>query len=93
LEYALGLGPKSADTTGLPEMGTTANDWVYTYVRPASRQDIFYAVEVSTDLVSWSTGEVIHIRVSTDGVTETWRATYPLSSATNLFFRLKVVEL
>jgi hypothetical protein len=28
--------------------------------------------------------------VSTSGSTETWQATYPLSSATNAFFRLKI---
>ncbi|MCF7760871.1 MAG: autotransporter-associated beta strand repeat-containing protein, partial [Cephaloticoccus sp.] len=37
LEYALDLGPKAVDTTGLPEAGSTATDWTYTYTRPANR--------------------------------------------------------
>jgi len=91
LEYALGLEPKSADSTGLPELGTTATDWVYTYTRPADRSDLAYTVEVSTDLGSWTTGDVTHELVASVGVSETWRARLPLSSAANVFFRLKVV--
>lgn len=92
VEYALGLGPKAADAAGLPEVGTTATEWVYTYTRPAERGDISYAVEASTDMASWSTSGVTHTWVSAAGGIETWRATYPLGTAANLFFRLKVQE-
>lgn len=89
IEYALGLEPKAPSTTGLPEMSTTATDWVYTYTRPADRADLAYVVEVSTDLASWTTGGVTHELVSTSGGIETWRGKYPLASASNVFFRLR----
>lgn len=92
LEYALGLNPKSSDTTGLPEAGSTTTDWTYTYTRPTDRDDLSYAVEVSTDLSSWTTSGVTLTQISSDGSTEVWQATYPLSSATNLFFRLKITQ-
>jgi hypothetical protein len=89
IEYALGLDPKSTDTAGLPEVTTTATDWVYTYTRPIDRADITYAVEMSTDLFSW-TITLTPTFVSASGDVETWQATYPLSSAANAFFRVKI---
>lgn len=90
VEYALGLEPKLSTNSGLPEASKTATDWTYTYTRPSDRLDITYEVEVSTNLTSWTTVGVIHERASTTGGVETWRATYPLASAANVFFRLRV---
>lgn len=92
LEYALGLEPKSANTTGLPQVGTEGSDWAYTYTRPADRTDVAYAVECSTNLSTWTAAGVIHELVSSSGGTETWRARYPLASAANCYFRLKVTQ-
>ncbi|MBP6507865.1 MAG: hypothetical protein KA257_09910 [Opitutaceae bacterium] len=92
LKYALGLEPTTVSSTGLPELTATSTDWVYTYIRPADRTDISYAVEVSTDLSIWTTVGVMHEKVSNVSGIETWRATYPLSSAPNGFFRLRVQE-
>jgi len=92
LKYALGLEPKQNITSGLPAVSTTATDWVYTYTRPASITDVTYEVEVSTDLVNWSTAGITHELVSSDGTTDTWHGRYPLASATNVFFRLKVTR-
>ena len=90
VKYALGLEPKQNITTGLPEVSIVGSDWVYTYVRPSDRTDVAYAVEISTDLVNWSTTGVIHELASSVGATETWRARFPISSATKVFFRLRV---
>ncbi len=90
LEYALGLEPKSASTAGLPQVGIEGSDWAYTYNRPADRTDVTYVVEMSTNLSSWGSAGVSHSLVSTAGGTETWRAKYPLASAANVFFRLRV---
>lgn len=90
VEYALGLNPRSASTSGLPVAGTTASDWVFTYTRPASATDVTYTVEFSSNLAGWGTGSVTHQFVSTAGGVETWRATVPLSSATSAFFRLRI---
>jgi len=92
VKYALGLDPKVNVTAGLPTLGVPGTDWVYTYTRPSSIGDVTYTVEISTDLVTWTTVGVIHEFVSTASGTDTWRATYPLISASNVFFRLKIVQ-
>jgi alpha-tubulin suppressor-like RCC1 family protein len=91
LEYALGLEPRTATTSGLPEVAATASEWTYTYTRPSDRTDVTYAVEISTDLGAWTTDGVTHELVSTDSVagTQTWRARTPLTTDANVFFRLK----
>jgi alpha-tubulin suppressor-like RCC1 family protein len=92
LEYALGHEPRTATTAGLPEVGASASEWTYTYTRPSDRSDVTYAVEISTDLSTWTTEGVTHELVSTDNVagTKTWRASTPLPTGANVFFRLKV---
>ncbi len=89
VEYALGLDPKVADSNRATEVTATAGDWTFVYQRPADRSEVTYVVEVSTNLTTWTTVGVVHERTAT-GTTETWRARYPLSSATQAFFRLKV---
>jgi len=89
IEYALGLEPKSASTTNLPQVGIQGSDWAYTYTRPADRTDVTYVVEMSTNLSSWGTGGVSHDLVSTSGGTETWRAKYPLAPGAKGFFRFR----
>jgi hypothetical protein len=43
-------------------------------------------------LVTWTNVGVTHELVSTDGTTDTWHGRYPLASASNVFFRLKVTQ-
>ncbi|MDI1249612.1 MAG: hypothetical protein PSV13_12175 [Lacunisphaera sp.] len=64
----------------------------YTYTRPAERTDLTYEVEVSSDLVSWSTVGVTHGFVTSAGDMETWRGVVPLSAGTKVFFRLKITR-
>ncbi len=92
VKYALGLDPKVDASAELPEVATTATDWVYTYAKPASVTDVTFAVEVSTDLTTWTAAGVTLTLDSTTGGVQTWRATYPLNSATNAFFRLRVTQ-
>ncbi len=92
IEYALGLEPKAVSTSDLPELSTTATDWVYTYTRPSDRSDVTYTVEVSTNLTTWTSAGVTHELVSTTAGIDTWRARYPLASGANVFFRLMVVH-
>jgi hypothetical protein len=61
--------------------------------RRTSAPDLTYAVEASNDLVTWSTTNVTLGLASTDGVTDTWQATYPQALGANVFFRLKVTRL
>jgi hypothetical protein len=91
VEYALGLAPKTPDTGGLPEISTDATHWLLTYVRPIDRSDATCTVEYSTNLTSWTAILPIdHTLLSTNAGIETWQAKYPLASATNIFYRLKV---
>jgi glucuronoarabinoxylan endo-1,4-beta-xylanase len=92
IKYALGLEPKTNITTGLPGTGVMGTDWVYTYTRPATTTDVTYAVEVSTDLTTWTSSGVTLELVSTSPGSETWRGRYPAASAATLFFRLKVTR-
>ena len=91
LKYALGLPAKPNATTGLPVLSTSGSNWTYTYTHPAGITDVTYVVEVSTDLVAWTTAGVVGPTQQTSiaGV-ETWEATYPQASAANVFFRLKI---
>ncbi|MBK8856706.1 MAG: hypothetical protein IPN11_03205 [Opitutaceae bacterium] len=91
VEYALGLQPRVGTTLGVPEVSADATDWIYTYTKPVDRSDLTYAVEVTTDLITWGIPAVTPELVATvDGI-ETWRVKQPLSS-TNVFFRLKVTQ-
>lgn len=88
-EYALGTDPKTATTSGLPQITVSNGEWVVTYTRPADRSDLTYTVETSTNLSTWTTTGVTHERVST-GTTETWRGRLTITVGQNAFFRLKV---
>lgn len=90
VKYALGLDPRIPAASDLPEVKSIGSDWTYTYTRPADRSDLTYAVEVSTNLVTWTTVGVTHEMIAATNGSETWRARHPISPASNLFFRLKV---
>jgi hypothetical protein len=93
VKYALGLDPK-VDATGsaVPAPSSTSTDWVYTYTRPTNITDVTYAVEVSTDLVTWTPAGVTLSLQSSAGGFDTWVATYPKAQASNVCFRLVVTQ-
>jgi len=91
VKYALGLEPKQNITTGLPVAGTSGSNWTYTYTRPTSMTDVTYTVEYSTDLAIW-TPLGAGTQLSSVAGTDTWQATYPLASASSVFFRLQVIH-
>ncbi len=89
LKYALGRAPReSVDTFGT--LDASSGQLVFTYMRPAARTELTYAVESSSDLINWSTVGVTHERVDTTAGNETWRATAPLAGGTRTFLRLRV---
>lgn len=92
VEYGLGTDPRVAFALAAPQIATTASDWTFTYARPSDRSDLAYTVEYSTDLLTWISVGAAHTRVATDNGTETWRATYPLNSASKCFFRLVITR-
>ena len=92
VKYALGLPGTGNATTGLPSLTTDGTNWIYTYTKPAAVTDVTVAVEFSANLSSWSSAGVTLQRTATDGITETWQATYPVASSPNAFFRLNVSQ-
>lgn len=92
LKYALGVSIANAGESPLPLVSADAAEWVYVYVRPTDRSDVTYAVEVSTDLTTWTSVGVAHEFVWSSSSTETWQARYPRVSAPRLFFRLKATR-
>jgi hypothetical protein len=93
LKYALDLPPKTASSTGIT-LTRPANDFIFTYTRPALRPDLTYAVEISPTLAagSWTTVGVTHQRTATGDI-ETWQATAAPDPSGRLFFRLKITQL
>lgn len=90
LEFALGLDPRAATTAGLPAISIGTSELIYTYRRPASRSELTYVVQVSTDLSTWTTAGVTHELLSTADGVETWRGRVPTALGPNLFLRLRV---
>ena len=92
VKYALGLNPKVNATAGLPSVSYLGGNWTYNYSLAVSISDSSVAVEVSTDLVNWSSAGVTLTHLGTTGNLDNWQATYPADSTPNIYFRLKVTR-
>lgn len=91
VKYALGLNPKT-DTTTVPAISSDGTYWVYTYSLATGLTDISVAAESTTDLTNWSgSGVTITLLNSANGF-DNYKATRPISSAANAFFRLHVTH-
>jgi arabinogalactan endo-1,4-beta-galactosidase len=90
LKYALGLSPRPATAAGLPSPALNPGGWTCTFNRPAGISDIGCSVEVSADLVNWTSAGVTLTLQSSAGGIDTWVATYPVAPTTPCFFRLKI---
>ena len=89
VKYALGLNPKT-DTTTVPAISSDGTYWIYTYSLATGLTDISVAAESTTDLTNWSgSGVTITLLNSANGF-DNYKATRPISSAANAFFRLHV---
>ena len=101
LEYALNLDPRTASRAGLPTASTTtisnATYLTLTYTRVKSASDLTYAVEVSTDLLTWHSGATYTADVTTTDQSTTQQVTTRTLSATNSatpkqYLRLRVTR-
>ncbi len=100
MKYALNLSPKTCGTGGLPTMSTMStggkNYLTLTYAKVLAATDITYIVEVSPDMLTWSSGSGATVVVSTtnnsDGKTQTIvaRDLTAESGTGGRFIRLKV---
>jgi hypothetical protein len=89
VEYALGLNPVSAGTTGLPVTNVSGPNVTFTYTKDTSKTDVTYQVQSSPDLGSWT--NVTSVRSGPPGTIETWVATVP-QDTTKKFLRLQVTK-
>jgi hypothetical protein len=94
LEYAMGLDPRVADTTGVPFGGVTAGYLTLTYRENKEASDVRFEVEACTNLVSsdWSTNGVSEILRADSNLwwSVTKQHNVPVTNAPSRFMRLKV---
>ncbi len=94
LEYAMGLDPRVADTTGVPFGGVTAGYLTLTYRENKAATDVRFEVEATTSLVAnaWSTNGVSEISRADSNLwwSVTSRHDVPVTNAPQRFMRLKV---
>lgn len=92
LEFALGLNPADGKTLGLPVASTSGGTLSITYQRYTGC-GLTYIVEVSTDLVSWSSTTVSESMTSSAGTLQNWTAvdSAPVSSSERRYMRVRVV--
>lgn len=99
LEYALGSSDSLPDRSVLPAaqaIRLQEEDYLaFTYTRNLAADDLIYAVEISTDLLDWSSGpEAVVFQSSVnlgDGRARvTYRSAGPLSASARQLMRLKV---
>ena len=91
LHYALGYGPRETVPSAALVFSQAGADWDLAYTRPSIRLGVAYAVESSTDLVTWSSSGVSHRLGSSAGGIDTWHGSVP-AGGTRVFLRLKVSE-
>ncbi len=90
VKYALGLEPNQNAESSLPVMTAAGAEFIYTYSRPTARADVAYTVQMSTDLLTWTTAGVTHERIQTVGAIETWRGRTPVGTNATIFLRLSL---
>jgi hypothetical protein len=85
-EYAMGTNPNAPTPSLTATVGVGGVS--ITFTRPKDLPDVTYSAESSTDLISWTP---VTIMLVTDGLTQTMRATDPVTSGdlTKRFLRLR----
>ena len=95
LEHALGTSDTAAESgrAAVP-LARDASGVFFTFTRRLVADDVLYAVEVSSDLVSWTTAatEVVDRTQNGNVLTETHRIVSPAPSGPTLFGRLRATS-
>ncbi len=99
MKYALGLDPTKVDAAmGAPVVGKSGGgNLTITYITPPGLTDITYIVEVSSDLVNWSSGPSATATVSSTNLNQQQvqiviRDLTPVSGTARRFIRLRVTQ-
>jgi len=93
LEYAFHTDPKQPSTENRPYFAFDANYISIVYIKTLAATDLTYAVEQSTDLMTWGLVTPVNEILSDDGTIQVIKAQVPRSNAGsdgNLFLRLQV---
>jgi len=94
IKYALGIDPAIRTRAGLPAVDTESGFLTFSFQRLVKTADLSLVVEISTDLISWSTltteGTVIDNGDGTENLT--LRSDTPLSNQPRQFIRLRVIQ-
>jgi len=98
LAYAFGIDPLETSTTangGLPVIDSTSGYLEITYTRLKNVSNLTYAVETSSDLVTWLTGPTQTTQVGVTSLDEqrervSVRDLTPLTGSTRRFLRVRV---
>ncbi|HEY1661029.1 MAG TPA: immunoglobulin domain-containing protein [Verrucomicrobiae bacterium] len=89
VKYAMGLQPLVAVTNSLEGFEMESGEGVLTFKHPVGITDVVYQVQVSTDLVNWTTNGITLELAGTEGNgMQDWEAHYSGSSSTERYFRL-----
>lgn len=93
-EYAFGMDPEVASSTGLPSVQSEGTDLALTYRIERTRTDLTVEVEESTDLITWNPASVSSTAtVSDNGSIRTYKAKVPVNGEEKKFLRLRVSAL
>jgi len=90
VKYALGIPPFTSQP--LFAFSMQGGEGVLAYNRPASVLDVLYRLEVSTDLMAWTTNGVVQTVVGTTNGLQEWQGTFSGPASNNRFFRLKLIH-
>src|SRR6185437_11265018 len=92
LEYALHGNPTTPDTARSPMVAIESGYLTLTYFKVTTALDIQYAIEQSTDLVTWTTAGSIDEIIATQDNVQTIKAKVAMNGAPRLFLRLRITR-
>ena len=92
LEYALHGNPTTPDTARSPTVAIESGYLTLTYFKVTTALDIQYAIEQSTDLVTWTTAGSIDEIIATQDNVQTIKAKVAMNGAPRLFLRLRITR-
>ena len=90
VKYALGIPPFTSQP--LFAFSVQGGEGVLAYARPASVLDVLYRLEVSTDLLAWTTNGTVQTIVGSTNGLQLWQGTFSGPASNNRFFRLKFIH-
>jgi len=92
VKYALGLDPTVSSGSSITQPGMEPGYATITYNKLTTATDITYAVERTSDFMTWTTTSTIDEVVQTNGTIQTIKSKVALNNETQLFLRLRATR-